>query len=265
MIAAPHDLGGLDSTAGPRLERTRVAVGCDLQAENDVGVSLATFGRRYTDRILGHAERCRPGLHPEAAVSARFLAGRFAAKEATFKLLGARPTDSISWADIAIESASGGQLTVSLGGRAADLARQIDLFDISVSISHQAGFAMAVAAGNARADTHIQLGSIRSRDRSEPSRVRSAERECSTMTDSSVRPMIEEILAEHAHLSVDTAGLADTANLYDAGMTSHASINVMLGIEDAFDAEFPDELLNKQTFSSIETIAAAVERIRDAS
>ena len=35
------------------------------------------------------------------------------------------------------------------------------------------------------------------------------------------------------------------ADLYAAGMTSHASVNVMLALEDAFDIEFPDELLTK--------------------
>ena len=47
-------------------------------------------------------------------------------------------------------------------------------------------------------------------------------------------------------------------DLYEAGMTSHASVNVMLGLEDSFDIEFPDELLRRGTFQTIRAIDTAV-------
>jgi len=40
-------------------------------------------------------------------------------------------------------------------------------------------------------------------------------------------------------------------------MTSHASVNVMIALEQVFDLEFPDYLLNKATFSSV----AAIRRL----
>jgi acyl carrier protein len=55
--------------------------------------------------------------------------------------------------------------------------------------------------------------------------------------------------------------MASSDDLYEAGMTSHASVNVMLGIEDAFDLEFPDEMLRRTTFQSIDAISAAVESL----
>ena len=45
--------------------------------------------------------------------------------------------------------------------------------------------------------------------------------------------------------STSTA-LAEDADLYEAGMTSHASVNVMLALEDAFDVEFPDRMLKRE-------------------
>ena len=69
---------------------------------------------------------------------------------------------------------------------------------------------------------------------------------------------IREVLAEHGRLGVDPASIDDNADLFDAGMTSHASVNVMLALEDAFDIEFPEEMLKKSTFESIAAIRAGL-------
>ena len=71
---------------------------------------------------------------------------------------------------------------------------------------------------------------------------------------------IRQIIAEHGRLPVDVDGLAPDADLYQAGMTSHASVNVMLALEDHFDVEFPDRMLKRSVFESIAAIAAALER-----
>ena len=76
--------------------------------------------------------------------------------------------------------------------------------------------------------------------------------------------MIDEIrgvIAEYGRLPVDVAGLSEEDDLYRAGLTSHASVNVMLALEDAFDVEFPEQLLRRQTFESITAIRLAVEQI----
>ncbi len=69
---------------------------------------------------------------------------------------------------------------------------------------------------------------------------------------------VRTVLAEHAKLPVDAGSLGTGEDLYAAGLTSHASVNVMLALEDEFDIEFPDRLLRKSTFSSISAITAAV-------
>jgi acyl carrier protein len=69
---------------------------------------------------------------------------------------------------------------------------------------------------------------------------------------------IRAILKQHARLAVDAATLGDESDLYQAGMTSHASVNVMLALEGTFDVEFPDRMLRRGVFGSIAAIQAAL-------
>ncbi len=75
---------------------------------------------------------------------------------------------------------------------------------------------------------------------------------------SDVETTIREVLELHGRLPVPVESLQDTDDLFDHGLTSHASVNVMLALEDAYDFEFPDELLVKSTFESIAAIRGAL-------
>ena len=72
---------------------------------------------------------------------------------------------------------------------------------------------------------------------------------------------IRQIIADHGRMPVDPLTLDDHADLYQAGMTSHASVNVMLALEDAFDVEFPDSMLKRSVFESVASIAAALTEL----
>jgi acyl carrier protein len=74
---------------------------------------------------------------------------------------------------------------------------------------------------------------------------------------------IRAVLEAHARLREPAAGIGESGDLYAAGMTSHASVNVMLALEDAFDIEFPDALLTKHTFCTVATIRDAVSGLRE--
>lgn len=74
---------------------------------------------------------------------------------------------------------------------------------------------------------------------------------------------IRHVLDAHARLPVSADTLADGDDLYLAGMNSHAGVSVMLALEDAFDLEFPDELLTRDVFGSIASIAAAIASLLD--
>jgi acyl carrier protein len=70
------------------------------------------------------------------------------------------------------------------------------------------------------------------------------------------------VLRDHARLPVDVNAVADSEDLFQAGMSSHASVNVMLALEDAFDVEFPDRMLKRSVFESVAGIAAAIGELQ---
>ncbi len=72
---------------------------------------------------------------------------------------------------------------------------------------------------------------------------------------------IRAILKDHGRLSKDADTLPTDGDLYQAGMTSHASVNVMLAIEGTFNIEFPDSMLKRSVFESISAISAAVAQL----
>lgn len=76
--------------------------------------------------------------------------------------------------------------------------------------------------------------------------------------------MIEDIRAivkEHGRLPVDVATLAESADLYSAGLTSHASVSLMLALEAKFDLEFPERMLRRKSFESLSAIQAAITEL----
>ncbi len=80
---------------------------------------------------------------------------------------------------------------------------------------------------------------------------------------SDISESIREILVLHANLPVDISRLSDEDDLYQNGFTSHASVNVMLAIEDTFNVEFPDSLLRKSSFQSVKAIADLLESLSE--
>jgi acyl carrier protein len=76
-----------------------------------------------------------------------------------------------------------------------------------------------------------------------------------------VQTRLRQILHQQGALSVDVARLTSETDLYAAGLTSLASVDLMLAIEQSFGVSFPDETLNRGTFSSIGSIAATIERL----
>jgi acyl carrier protein len=77
-----------------------------------------------------------------------------------------------------------------------------------------------------------------------------------------LRDQIRQVIDEHARLAVPIATLDDQADLFSAGMTSHASVNVMLALEDCFEVEFPESMLRKSTFQSVAAIGAALSELQ---
>ena len=69
---------------------------------------------------------------------------------------------------------------------------------------------------------------------------------------------IRSILGQYGNLPVEVDTIRDEDDLYQVGLTSHASVNVMLALEDEFDIEFPEVMLRKSTFESVAAIRVAL-------
>jgi D-alanine--poly(phosphoribitol) ligase subunit 2 len=72
---------------------------------------------------------------------------------------------------------------------------------------------------------------------------------------------IREILGSNEAFAGKASELSEDDSLFDLGLDSFGSVQLMLGLEERFSIEFPDELLNRKSFSSIRTIRQAVSNL----
>ncbi|NWJ46579.1 MAG: holo-ACP synthase [Chloroflexi bacterium] len=119
--------------------------GVDLVEIARIEQAVARLGERFLNRIYTEREReyCR-GRAPQ-------LAARFAAKEATAKILGTGLwRQGVSWHQIEVVNDLEGKPHLNLSGEAAKRAEKLGLSEWSISISHSRGDAIAfvVAMGN---------------------------------------------------------------------------------------------------------------------
>lgn len=117
-----------------------VAVGIDLADISAVRDTIDHFGAQYLDRIFTPGERaqCAESFDP-----APHLAARFAAKEATIKALmidGPIPP----WTSMEVQRQSAGFCRMHLTGSAARIAKDKGIDGLIVSLSHDAGMAIAI-------------------------------------------------------------------------------------------------------------------------
>jgi acyl carrier protein len=72
---------------------------------------------------------------------------------------------------------------------------------------------------------------------------------------------IHRLLDAHGRLPFPAASLADSQNLYATGLTSFAAVQLMLALEESFDIEFPEHMLNRRSFSSVKSIAECLRTL----
>lgn len=134
-----------------------IRVGVDLVAVADVIESVERFGDRYVRRIFTRHEIacCRSDLGPrdsDLRYSFESLAARFAAKEATVKVL--RPAaPRPEWRSIEVFRTEGGWCEIRLRGRASALADLAGIDRWAVSLTHEAAMAAAIVVGVGRGDS----------------------------------------------------------------------------------------------------------------
>ena len=72
---------------------------------------------------------------------------------------------------------------------------------------------------------------------------------------------VREIVGQHARLSVPVQNVSDDGDLYSAGLSSLATVELMLALEEQFDVEFPDSMLSRKTFGSIAALSDAIAEL----
>jgi acyl carrier protein len=80
-------------------------------------------------------------------------------------------------------------------------------------------------------------------------------------TPDTIGSAMRTLLAQVGRLRADPTTLPADADLHAAGLSSLATVDLMLAIEEHFGVEFPDRLLNRRTFGSIAALTAAVAEI----
>jgi phosphopantetheine--protein transferase-like protein len=226
-----------------------VRVGIDLVCVEDVRSSLHVHATRWVERVFTDREVAESRAGTE--LSPRRLAARFAAKEAALKVL-LTGDDAVPWRSIEVHAPAGEPGRLVLSGAAARVAAAAGLTDVRLDLTHTTTHAAAVviAVSGPPERSEAPLSQVSSRKARQPMKA-------------PVHEKIRQVIEAHGRLAAPAATLSDDADLYDAGMTSHASVNVMLALEDAFDVEFPDRMLKRSVFESVASIAAALDELAE--
>jgi len=117
-----------------------VGIGIDVASITRFDRALERYGDRFWERILTPRERV--DLAPRLGDRGAALAGRFAAKEAASKALGA-PRD-VGWHDLEVRRGERGAPTIHLLGSATAHAERRGVRRCHLSITHDAGVAAAL-------------------------------------------------------------------------------------------------------------------------
>jgi holo-[acyl-carrier protein] synthase len=113
-------------------------VGIDLVCVAEVAASIERLADRYLSRVCTPRELA--DCTTSSGVSAARVAGRFAAKEATLKVLAPGPGTAIPWRSIEVR----GDREVVLGGAAAERAASAGVGELRLSLSAHRGHAIAI-------------------------------------------------------------------------------------------------------------------------
>ncbi len=119
-----------------------VAIGTDLVEIDRVKEVWERHGERFVARVLTPAER---EVMAREKLPWRYLAKRFAAKEAIAKSLGTGIGVSLSWQDMELQRDSQGAPVVQLTHRARALAESRGGSRVLLTLSDERAYAVAFA------------------------------------------------------------------------------------------------------------------------
>ncbi len=117
-----------------------VGLGTDLAEVPRIRAAIDRFGDRFIHRIYTSGEIAY--VQRKANRDQRYAA-RFAAKEAGMKAIGTGAV-GVRWQDFEVANLRSGKPTLRLHGRAAEVAAQLGVKTVTLSLTHTKEMAMAV-------------------------------------------------------------------------------------------------------------------------
>ncbi|MDR3676526.1 MAG: holo-ACP synthase [Acidobacteriota bacterium] len=115
--------------------------GVDIAETARIEKSLDRHGERFTKKVFTPAEIAYCDKFKNRGER---YAARFAAKEAAFKALGTGWQDGIRWLDVEVVHQPSGKPELVLSGRALEVARELRVTQMSISISHSDRYVVAM-------------------------------------------------------------------------------------------------------------------------
>lgn len=119
-----------------------IGIGTDIIEVSRIGKMIEKHGDVFLQRVYTANEIAY--CSPRKAAHQHF-AGRWAAKEAVLKTLGTGWAKGIQWTDIELLNRMGGKPDIHLANAAAEVASNLGIREIQISISHCHKFAVAFA------------------------------------------------------------------------------------------------------------------------
>jgi holo-[acyl-carrier protein] synthase len=119
-----------------------VGTGVDIAEVGRIRAAVDRFAGRFIERVFTPAEIAYVERRGAASRFERYAA-RFAAKEAGMKAIGTGWRRGVRWRDFEVANLPSGRPTLRLHGVAADVAAQLGVRNIALSLTHTATQAMA--------------------------------------------------------------------------------------------------------------------------
>lgn len=117
-----------------------VGTGIDIVEIHRIAQSIARFGDRFLTRIFTPEEIAYCQRKKNSAES---FAARFAAKEAGAKALGTGIQHGVTWKELEVRREPGHRPKLYFSGRAREIAAQLGVRHVSLSLTHSTTSAMA--------------------------------------------------------------------------------------------------------------------------
>jgi holo-[acyl-carrier protein] synthase len=118
-----------------------LGIGTDMIEMERIQKTIDRFGDNFLNRVFTAGEIAYCLRKKNASES---FAARFAAKEAGAKALGTGISRGITWLEIEVRREPGQRPTLHWSGRAAELAEELGVHRVSLSLTHSRELAMAI-------------------------------------------------------------------------------------------------------------------------